>query len=217
MKRHLLVSAMLVATLGGCGSGGTADGNATSADGNGNATLSDAATIETTGSPATIGAYGAGKVATPVFVAQAALGDMYELASAKLALARSQSAEIKAFAQQMIADHGATTAKLTQLAAGSGAAPLPAALDDRRSGLIATLQAAAPDKFDEVYLDQQGQAHREALGLMDSYATHGDDAGLKAFAAETKPRIQMHMEMVSKLDHGGADEATANGTGNVSG
>jgi putative membrane protein len=216
MKRHLLVSALLVATLGGCGQSGTgsADGNAA---GDGNTAVADAATIETTGSPATIGAYGAGKVATPVFVEQAALGDMFELASSKLALTKSQSPEIKAFAQQMITEHTATTAKLKQLVAGNAAAPLPTALDDRRSGLMETLQGTAPDKFDEVYLDQQGQAHREALGLMDSYGTHGEDAALKSFAAETKPKIQMHMDMVSKLDHSGADEATGTTGGNVTG
>jgi putative membrane protein len=216
MKRALLVSAILAATLSGCGPSATetGDANATTSDAVAN---SDAATIETTGSPATIGAYGAGKVATPVFVEQAALSDMYELAASKIALAKSQSAEIKGFAQQMIADHGATTAKLKQLAPAAGVPVLPTALDDRRTGLIDTLQKAAPDKFDEVYLDQQTQAHREALGLMDSYATHGDDAGLKSFAAETKPKIQMHLETVSKLDHSGADEDKGTAGGNTTG
>jgi len=212
MKRALLVSVVLVATLSGCSPSATetGDGNATTSDAVAN---SDAATIETTGSPASIGAYGAGKVATPVFVEQAALSDMYETDAAKIALAKSQSAEIKGFAQQMLTEHGATSAKLKQLVSAGGMPALPAALDDRRAGLIDTLQKAAPDKFDEVYLDQQTTAHREALGLMDSYATHGDDAALKGFAAETKPKIQMHLEAVSKLDHGGADEATGNTTG----
>jgi putative membrane protein len=216
MTRSLLVSAMLVATLSGCGPSATetGDGNATTSNA---AATSDAATIETTGSPATIGAYGAGKVATPVFVEQATLSDMYELAASKIALTRSRSAEIKAFAQQMITDHSATSAKLKELTAAAGLPAPPPALDDRRTGLIEKLQQAAPDRFDEVYLDQQTQAHREALGLMDSYATHGDDAGLKALAAETKPKIQMHLDMVSKLDHGGADEETGTATGNTSG
>jgi len=216
MKRAVLLSAVLAATLSGCNPSATetGDGNAATSDAVAN---SGAATIETTGSPASIGAYGAGKVATPVFVEQAAQSDMYELAAARIALTKSQSAEIKGFAQEMIAAHGATSSKLKQLVSAGGMPPLPTALDDRRSGLIDTLQKAAPDTFDEVYLDQQTQAHREALGLMDSYATHGDDAGLKSFAAETKPKIQMHLESVSKLDHGGADEATGTAAGNTSG
>lgn len=216
MTRSLLVSAVLIAALGGCSPSATeqGDGNVSASSDVGNTT---AATIETTGSPATIGAYGAGKVATPVFVEQAALSDMYEINASKIALAKSQSAEIKAFAQQMIADHSATSAKLKQIVSAAGMPAPPASLDDRRAGLIDKLQQAAPDKFDEVYLDQQTTAHREALGLMDSYGTHGDDAALKGFAAETKPKIQMHLETVSKLDHGGADEATGTATGNSAG
>lgn len=202
MKRILLAPSLLALALAGCNSQGTAD-NATA-----NSAVSDASTIETTGSPASIGANGPSIVPTPKFVEEAAVSDMYEVQAAKIALTKSKNADIQAFAQEMVKAHTATTAKLKELlpASGAGVTP-PAALDERRASLIERLQQAEPDKFDSVYLDQQTQAHREALGLMDSYAAHGDNETLKGFAAETKPKIQMHLDAVSKLDHGGADEA----------
>ena len=200
MKRGLLVTSMLCMALGGCG---RSSGDKTA----GHSVASDARTVETTGSPATIGAYGPAEVPTPKFVEQAALSDMYEIGASKLALVKSRSTAIKAFAQHMIDAHEATSATLKALAAkAKPAAPLPTAFDDRHAALMTALEKAAPDKFDALYLDQQTQAHRAALGLMDSYATHGDDPALKSFAAETKPNIQEHLEAASKLDHEGADD-----------
>jgi putative membrane protein len=201
MKRTLLATSMMALALTACGQSntGTAEGNSA---------VSDAATIETTGSPATIGANGPSLVPTPKFLESAAISDMFEIASSKLALTRATSPEIKRFAQEMITAHEGTSAALKKtLATANVAAPLPTALDERHAGMLDELQKAAPDKFDAKYLDEQTQAHREALGLMDSYATQGENAALKALAAETKPKIQMHLDMVSKLDHGGADEA----------
>jgi putative membrane protein len=205
MKRSLLACSVLAFALAGCGQGASENkvgDNAVEAN------ASDAATIEATGSPATIGANGPGALSTETFVQQAAVSDMYEIQAAKIALQKSQSPAIKNFAQKMIDEHQATSTQLKGLLAKANvtAAP-PAALDDRHAGMIEDLQKADVGKFDKVYLDQQTTAHREALGLMDSYANHGDVAALKDFAGQTKPKIQMHFDMVSKLDHGGADES----------
>jgi putative membrane protein len=210
MKRILFATSVMALALSACGQG---NGNETAA---GNSATTDAATIETTGSPATIGANGPGLVPTPKFVENAAISDMFEIASSKLALERATAPEIKKFAQSMIAAHEGTTAALKKtLATADAGVTLPTAMDERHASLLEELQKATPDKFDAKYLDQQTQAHREALGLMDSYATNGDNPALKALAAETKPKIQMHLDMVSKLDHGGADEAAKEGAQNA--
>ncbi len=200
MKHGLLVTSMLCLALSGCGSNTPEK----AAD---HSVANDARTVETTGSSGTIGAYGPAEVPTPKFVEQAALSDMYEIGAAKLALGRSRSAAIKAFAQSMIGAHEATSAKLTAVAAKiTPPAPLPSALDKPHATMMEELQKATSDKFDALYLDQQTQAHRAALGLMSSYATHGADPALKSFAAETRPKIQEHLEAASKLDHSGADD-----------
>lgn len=135
------------------------------------------------------------------YVTNAALSDMYERESSKLAGATSQSTGVKAFARQMIADHTATTAEVKTIIASDklGLTP-PARLDSRRQGFIDNLKAAPADGFDKVYLAQQVAAHREALTLHRSYADDGDNAALKAFAVKTAPKVQMHLDMVEKLD-----------------
>lgn len=219
MKRRLLASSILVLLLSGCSQSGSDTGNsAGNSAGNAGENVADAALIETTGSPATIGANGPSKISAETFVTQAALSDMYEIKAATIALTKTQSAAIKGFAQQMIEAHGATSAALKTLLPTSGVtAPLPTALDSRHATMIEDLQKAGPDKFDEEYLDQQTQAHRAALGLMESYAAHGENPALKTFAGETKPKIQMHLQTVSKLDHGAADEPKGAAGGNSAG
>jgi len=215
MKRILIATSMMAWALTACGQSNTTDAaadNSTAIAGN----SADAATIETTGSPATLGTNGPSLVATPKFVENAAISDMFEIAASKLALTRATDPQIKAYAKQMIAAHEATTAALKKtLATADAGVTLPTAMDERRTGMLDDLTKTDAAKFDAKYLDQQTLAHREALGLMDSYATHGDNAALKALAAETKPKIQMHLDMVSKLDHSGADETAKDAAGNA--
>lgn len=141
------------------------------------------------------------------YVTNAAIGDMYEVASSRMALEKSQSPEIKQFAQKMIDDHTATTAQLkaTLGEANVNVTP-PQQMDDRRQGMINNLQNLSGEAFDTAYLDQQTAAHQEALTLHQSYAQDGDNAALKQFAAATAPKIQMHYDMVQKLDEAGADD-----------
>ncbi len=150
----------------------------------------------------------AGSLSAKAFVENAAMSDMYETESSKMALTRSKSAGIKKFAQGMITAHAKTTAQLKTLVssgkAGEGVV-LPAALDNRRQGLIDDLKSASDDDFDARYVDQQAAGHREAEILMNGYAAAGQNADLKAFAKETAPKVTAHKAMVVALDKKNAD------------
>lgn len=139
------------------------------------------------------------------YVSNAAMSDAYEIQSSQLALQRSQSDAVKAFAQQMIAAHTATTNELKPLAQSAGITP-PAALDGRRMSMLQNLQSASADDFDDRYIDQQTAAHEEALTLHQTYASNGDNEQLKAFAARTAPAVQQHLEHVKQLDQSRADD-----------
>jgi putative membrane protein len=145
---------------------------------------------------------------TDAYVTNAAIGDMYEIESSKLALANSQSAAIKKFAQQMITDHTATTAKLkATLADAKIQVTPPAQPDARRQGMLDNLKGLKGTDFDKAYLDQQTAAHQEALTLHSDFAKDGDNEPLKKLAAATAPKVQHHFEMVKQLDDSGADDA----------
>jgi putative membrane protein len=140
------------------------------------------------------------------YVTNAAISDLYEIESSKLALDKSSSDAVKKFARQMIKDHTDTSAKLKSTIADAGirSAP-PSALDARRQGMLDNLRSLSGADFDKAYLDQQTAAHQEALTLHSDFARNGDNAPLKKLAAATAPRIQHHFDMVKQLDRGGAD------------
>ena len=53
-----------------------------------------------------------------LYVSTAAIGDLYEIEAGRLALQKARSAQVKASAKQMIADHSQTTGQLKTLATG---------------------------------------------------------------------------------------------------
>lgn len=145
---------------------------------------------------------------TADFVASAAMSDMYEIESSRMALDRSRNADIKAYAQMMIDEHAKTSAGLKTAATGVEDAVIPAALDERRKGLLDNLRGASPADFDDRYLDQQTAAHAETLAFMEGYARSGDDDKLKAAAAKTAPMVRRHLDEATRLDRDtSADDA----------
>jgi putative membrane protein len=155
-----------------------------------------------------------GAVNTDAFVKDAAIAGRYEVEASQLALKRSMNPDVKAAAQMIIDDHTAANTALKSLVdSGSAPGPLPTALDERRQGMIDNLKGASAKDFDDRYLDQQTMAHHEALLAFNGYAKAGDNAKLKAFAAETAPKLEHHAEMVTKLDRStNADDEAGAGT-----
>lgn len=142
-----------------------------------------------------------GSVNTTAFVQNAARSDMYEIQAANLALQKSQNAQIKDFAQTMVKDHTMTSQKL--MAALPAGVSAPKDLDKRRQGMLDNLTNSPAGEFDKRYAMQQVAAHKEALSLMRGYAKRGDNAQLKQLAADTAPKIQMHLQMAEKLPGAG--------------
>lgn len=139
-----------------------------------------------------------GQVSTDAFVTNAAISDMYEIQAGQIAQKKATSADVKAFGKMMVTEHTAMSNEMKPLVTAAGKTP-PAGLDERRKGLIDNLNAASAADFDKVYLGQQEAAHSEALTLVQGYADHGDDAGLKAGATKAVPKVQAHLDKVKAL------------------
>ncbi len=199
MARHSLLAAAALAalSLAACQK---KDAAPTPADpGTTNPTVNAAqdATATAVGTAAAV----TGPVSTDAFVANAAISDMYEIQAGQIAQTKGQTAAVKAFGKQMVTDHTALSNAMKPLVIAAGKTA-PTGLDERRKGLIDNLNAAAPADFDKVYIAQQDAAHNEALTLMQSYADHGDDAGLKAGAIKALPKIKAHLAHVQGLASG---------------
>jgi putative membrane protein len=141
------------------------------------------------------------------FVEKIALSDMYEIEASKIALERSKVQPVKDYAQMMIDAHTATSAELKPLAASSMVTP-PSALDNDHMAKLDDLRKATVEDFDDKYIDQQTDAHENALNTLKDFANNGKDAGLQAFAAKTAPAVDAHLQQVKALDKSPADDVT---------
>jgi len=134
------------------------------------------------------------------YVQKAAMGDMLEVESSRLALSRSATPEIKQLAQHMVDAHTMTSDELKARLARAGLiVELPAMLDDEHKKKVDDLKAANAREFDAKYIELQKEGHDEALNIHRDYAMNGTVADLKAFAADTVPKIEMHLKMVTDL------------------
>ncbi|HVZ28648.1 MAG TPA: DUF4142 domain-containing protein [Rhizomicrobium sp.] len=139
---------------------------------------------------------------TKGFVNAAAMSDMYEVEAGNIAAQRGSKA-IQDFGKKMVVAHTETTNQLKSILASNkiNVTP-PAALDNRRQGMIDNLRGAKGADFDHRYIEQQVAAHKEAEILMRGYSKDGDNAAVKSFAGETLPKVSDHLAMAEQLEKG---------------
>lgn len=136
---------------------------------------------------------------TATFVASATFGNMFEIESSKLALERSKTGAVKAFAQRMVDDHSAAAVKLKEAVLDSKLTMPPDKLDAERQALMDELAGKQGADFDKTYIDTQYKTHVETVDLFKGYAQGGEDSRMRSFAAELLPTLEAHLEHVSKL------------------
>jgi putative membrane protein len=134
------------------------------------------------------------------FADKAAKSDAFEIAAAKLALDHAASSKVKAFADDMIAAHTESTAKIKAAARRATAAITPdPTLTSGQNDKLADLGKLDGADFDRAYLAGQVDAHKAALSLMRDYAKRGDVAPLKAAAGDIVPVVQKHLDRAELL------------------
>lgn len=194
MKRFLIAASVGILSTAALAQTGDKPGHMSPAPGANNETMS-AVKDSTAGLVGTVSAEMTHS--TNGFVTAAAISDMYEVTAAKIAIDRSDSADVKAFARKMVEAHTATTKKLKSLLPATIVPPLN--VDSRRQGMLDDLRGAKGPDFDHRYVTQQVAAHKEADILMRGYAKDGDNAAIKAFAADTDKAVKMHLSMAQDL------------------
>jgi putative membrane protein len=136
---------------------------------------------------------------TADFVKEAAISDMFEIQSSKLAQDKGNAAE-KTFGAQMITDHTKTTTELKGLvSSGKVKADLPAGLDSSHQKMLDKLKAESGKDFSSDYDSDQVSGHKDAVSLFERYAKGGDNPDLKDWAGKTLPVLRHHLEMAGDL------------------
>jgi putative membrane protein len=136
---------------------------------------------------------------TPDFLKEAAISDMFEIESSKLAQQKGNAAE-KTFASQMVTDHTKTSTELKGLVTGGKVkADLPTALDSSHQSKLDKLRGESGKDFSSDYDSMQVSAHKDAVSLFERYAKGGENADLKNWAGKTLPTLKHHLDMAENL------------------
>jgi putative membrane protein len=136
---------------------------------------------------------------TQAFLSQAVALNRFQIASAHLAVRKTQSAVVHGFAHQMILDYSAADMKLRQ-AAADAKLRLREALDDRHKALLDRLTHTPPGRtLSKAYLETEEEVLRDDLAVFQGYAGSGDNERLKVFAQEMVPVLSGHLEQLGKL------------------
>lgn len=137
------------------------------------------------------------------FVDNAAAGGIAEIETSRLALEKSQSADIKAFANMMITDHSKANDELAALAKKNDIeVPDTTTLVKQAKEKILDMR---DESFDTAYANNQVKAHEETIELFKKEAnTVTDDkvkgaTDLKAFAQKMLPALEKHLAEAKKL------------------
>jgi putative membrane protein len=141
-----------------------------------------------------------GKNDSRAFLKKAAHDGMAEVQFAQLALQMASNPEIQSFAKHMIEDHTAANNRLTELAK-AGDVTLHKEISPKRKALHKKFSKLNDRNrsFDRAYIDQAVKDHEKAVAAYKKQAAHGTDADVRAFAAETLPKLKKHLEMATAL------------------
>jgi predicted outer membrane protein len=128
-----------------------------------------------------------------------AMADMAEVETGKLALTKSQNSDVKAFAQQMVDDHGQALSKVQALAQARGVM-LPAELDARHKAMSAKLEKMSGDAFDKAYMANAGvKDHKDTKSKLASDAKKIKDPDVKALADQHMPVVEQHLKSAQQM------------------
>jgi putative membrane protein len=133
------------------------------------------------------------------FVQKATVAGMLEIKTAKAALERNLTADERAFAQRVVDDHTAANKELAKIAKDKNYTP-PKELTADKLEELNDLQAVKDSDFNESFLEQQIDCHKDAIDLFEDQAEDGTDVDLKNFASKTLPKLKQHLETAKKLE-----------------
>lgn len=138
-------------------------------------------------------------MSSTAYVAAAGASDLYERQSSQIVLQTTQDPKIQAYAAEMIADHGKSTAQVKAAAAKSKVAAAPPQLTPLQSELIAELTAESGPARDATYIAQQKASHNQALAVQQTYASDGTAPALRAAAIGIVPVVEHRIEMLKAM------------------
>ncbi len=132
------------------------------------------------------------------FAEKFAQSGMAEIALAKVAVMRSKDPKIVAFAKKMITDHTKAGDQLMAIASAQSIS-LPQTVTPAQAAMKTALVNAPASEFDSLFRKDNATGHAQALTLLKTEMTSGNDPKLKKYAQMTEPTVEEHIKLVGTL------------------
>ncbi len=132
------------------------------------------------------------------FAKTAIAGGLAEIQTSQLALQKSNSDDVKKFAQQMIDDHTKLNDQMTPIATQLGVTP-PTAPMPHDQAIATKLQGLSGTEFDKAYIKAQVQDHMKDDKEFQKEASSGQNPQEKDAATQGDTIIKQHLQMAMDL------------------
>lgn len=134
------------------------------------------------------------------FLENAIQGSHAEVEGSQLALEKTESADVRAFAQMMIDDHQKMLSEAEALASSKGMTP-PTGPSIMQSTEITALKPLTGGAFDAMYVNRIGvAAHESTVEMFEEARQEVQDPNIKAMIEKTLPKLREHLEMARALN-----------------
>src|ERR1700761_8559562 len=122
-----------------------------------------------------------------------------EVDSAQMAQRKTGNAEVKAFAEKLVADHTAANTKLKALADSKkvSTASEPSMVSKGKSKL---LDAKTGADFDKAYIEAMVTDHKKDIEAFEKAANEAKDQDVKNFAIQTLPTLKEHLSAAESIE-----------------
>lgn len=134
------------------------------------------------------------------FVTQTSLGTPFQVDSGRLALKKGGAQAIRSYAELMVGSHIEVNQALEAILNRKHPVPPPTLLKAAYMSMISTLESEQGQRFDADYARGQVNYQKANAKLYQYEIDNGTDPDLKAFAQQTLPKIQDHLERALTLE-----------------
>jgi putative membrane protein len=128
------------------------------------------------------------------FIEKAAKSGMAEVDISRVVVDRTMNPQVRTFAQMMVDDHSKANEALASIAVGKGV-QLPA----KDTAVTDQWTKKSGKDLDADYVAQMVSDHQDAVKLFTKEGVKGSDVETMAFAHDTLPKLQHHLDMAVDL------------------
>ncbi|MBA3581219.1 MAG: DUF4142 domain-containing protein [Gammaproteobacteria bacterium] len=133
------------------------------------------------------------------FFQKAAQIGLFELRAAEVASTRAIMKNTKSYASMLAMEHNKNNDQLKALAASKNV-QLPDQLNDDHQKHLKDLQKENYKDFDESYIEEMIEGHKDAIYLFEKTAKDSKDADIRAYANNTLPALKKHLQAAQAID-----------------